>query len=326
MRTTQFLAGLILVASFSPAALRAQDADVEVQVVDAMNKVFGAHPGFRATHAKGIVVEGTFRGSADGARLSKASLFEGSAIPVTVRFSNNGGVPTVPDGSADANPHGIALKFRLPDGSETDMVTNSLKFFPVATAADLRDLFEAIAASPPDAPKPTKLEQFIAAHPTVVAAGATIATPESFATEEYFGVNAFLLVNKAGDKQPVRYRISPERLAHLDRGEAAKRSPDFLMTELPERLKRGPVTFRLRAQLAGPGDQTSDPSRPWPEDRQVVELGVLTLDRAVPDSADAEKKLLFLPGQVTDGIELSDDPMVSVRSSAYAVSFSRRNP
>jgi catalase len=29
----------------------------------------------------------------------------------------------------------------------------------------------------------------------------------------------------------------------------------------------------------------------------------LTVDKAVPDSAEAEKKLLFLPGQLTDGIE-----------------------
>jgi catalase len=36
--------------------------------------------------------------------------------------------------------------------------------------------------------------------------------------------------------------------------------------------------------------------------------------------------LLFLPGQLTDGIEASDDPMIAVRDGAYAVSFSRRSP
>jgi catalase len=39
----------------------AQDAVLETQIVDAMNKVNGVHPGFRANHAKGIVAEGTFR-------------------------------------------------------------------------------------------------------------------------------------------------------------------------------------------------------------------------------------------------------------------------
>ncbi len=93
-----------------------------------------------------------------------------------------------------------------------------------------------------------------------------------------------------------------------------------------QRLKRGPVTFRLKAQLAAAGDSTKDPRIPWPNDRKVVELGVLTINKAVPNSAEVEKKLLFLPGQLTDGIEESDDPLIDVRNGAYALSFSRRNP
>ena len=54
------------------------------------------------------------------------------------------------------------------------------------------------------------------------------------------------------------------------------------MEELPERLKRGPVTFHLRAQLAATGNSTKDPTVAWPDDRKVVELGVLTIDKACP--------------------------------------------
>ncbi|ANY82758.1 catalase (plasmid) [Microvirga ossetica] len=326
MRISSFLTRLIVLTVAVPSLGWAQEQPVEIQVVDAMNKVFGSHPGFRAFHAKGIVFEGSFKGTPDAAALSRAVLFDGRTIPVTVRFSDSGGLPTIPDGSDGANPHGMALKFHLPDGSETDMVTNSFKVFLVPTAADLRDFFLAIAASPPEAAKPTKLDQFVASHPTVPAALATIATPDSFAHEEYRGLNAFVLVNKAGERQAVRYVVTPEQVVHLNAAEAAKRPPDFLMTELPERLNRGPVIFHLKAQLAAAGDPTNDPSRPWPDDRKVVELGILTLDKAVPGSAEAEKKLLFLPGQLTDGIEASDDPMIDVRDSAYAVSFSRRNP
>jgi len=330
MTTTKLALGaklaLGLAALAAPSLARAEDANVAVEIVDAMNQLFGAHAGFRAVHAKGIVVEGSFRGSSEGRALSSAVLFDGSTIPVTVRFSDDKGIPNIPDGSPDANPHGMAIKFRLPDGSEADMVTNALKFFPVATAVELRDLLLAAAASPPDAPKPTKIEAFVASHPSVAAASATAATPDSFASERYFGLNAFVLVSTAGERQAVRYVLSPERLAHLDPTEAAKREPDFLMTELPERLARGPVRFRLQAQLAAADDQTSDPSKPWPEDRKVVELGVLTLDKAEPNSLDAQKQLLFLPGQVPDGIEPSDDPMVAIRNDAYALSFSRRNP
>jgi catalase len=98
------------------------------------------------------------------------------------------------------------------------------------------------------------------------------------------------------------------------------------MDEIVARLKQKPVTFRLKAQLAAAGDQTSDPAKPWPDDREVVDLGTITLDNAVANSAEAEKPLLFLPGQIIDGIELSDDPLVSIRDGAYAESFSRRNP
>jgi catalase len=98
------------------------------------------------------------------------------------------------------------------------------------------------------------------------------------------------------------------------------------MDELPQRLKQGPVTFHFKAQLAAAGDPTKDPTKPWPENRKVVDLGVLTIDRVVENSAEAQKKLLFLPGQLADGIEQSDDPLIDIRNEAYAVSFSRRNP
>jgi catalase len=308
------------------AGIARAEESIEEQLIDAMHKVFGVHPGFRANHAKGIVVEGSFKASPEAAALSRAVLFNGNSIPATVRFSDSTGVPNVPDGADVANPHGMAIKFHLPDGSDTDMVINSLKFFPVATGEEFRDLLLALAASPPDAAKPTKFDQFVASHPSVPAAFGTIATPDSFADEEYYGINAFVFVNKAGARQAVRYQMVPDRLVHLVAADAAKRPPDFLMQELPDRLKRGPVTFHLKAQLAAAGDSTKDPTKPWPDDRKVVELGVLTIDKAVPNSAEAEKKLLFLPGELTDGIEQSDDPLIDVRNGAYALSFSLRNP
>ena len=332
MRTRNFLTaaivfGLTSACTWTSAGIvRAEDQPIAQQLIDAMDKVFGVHPGFRVNHAKGVVVEGNFKASPEAADLSRAALFDGSTIPVTVRFSDSTGVPNIPDGSADANPHGMAIKFHLPNGSDTDMVINSLKFFPVATGEDFRDLLLALAASPPDALKPTKFDQFAASHPAVPAAFATVGTPDSFADEEYYGINAFVFVNKAGARQAVRYQMAPERVVHLAAADAASRPPDFLMNELPERVKRGPVTFHLKAQLAAAGDSTKDPAVPWPDDRKVVDLGVLTIDKTVPDSAAAQKKLLFLPGQLTDGIEESDDPLIDIRDGAYAVSFSRRIP
>ena len=300
----------------------ADEAPLTTQIVDAFNKIYGSHPGFRANHAKGIVVEGHFKATPQAAKLSRAKLFDGSTIPITVRFSDGGGLPTVPD--AD-NPHGMAIKYHLPGGADTDMVIVSFKFFPVATGEEFRDLLVAITESGPDAPKPTKVEQFVASHPSVAKANATVATPASYADENYFGLDAFVFVDKSGKKQAVRYQMVPEKLVHLSAEEAKKKTPDFLVDELPKRVAQKPVVFHLKAQLAEPGDQTKDPSQPWPDSRKVVDLGVLTIDKAVPDSLEAQKKLLFMPTSLTDGIELSDDTLPVIRSQAYAVSFSRRH-
>ena len=129
MKLRSFATALTMLAITTSGVAMADDQPLEVQIVDALNKAFGVHPGFRANHAKGIVTEGTFKASSAAASLSKAAIFSGATIPVTVRFSDSTGIPNLPDGAADANPHGMAIKYHLPDGSETDMVINSLKFF-----------------------------------------------------------------------------------------------------------------------------------------------------------------------------------------------------
>ena len=173
------------------AAAIADNPPFPTQIVDLANKVDGVHPGYRAFHAKGLVVEGSFKASAEAARLSRAVLFNGSTIPVTARFSDGSGMPAIPDGSP-AMPRGIAIEYHLPGGTDTDMVTNSFKFFPVGTGEDFRDMLQAIVASPPTAPKPTKLDQFFAKHPNAPKALGTLAVPDSFAHEEYHGIDAFI--------------------------------------------------------------------------------------------------------------------------------------
>jgi catalase len=175
------------------------DASLATQIVDTLNKIYGTHPGFRANHAKGVVAEGSFVATPAASALSRAALFDGSSIPVTVRFSDDGGLPSVPDG-APPNDKGMAIKFHMPGGAEVDMVILSIKFFPVATGEEFRDLQVAISESPADAPKPTRLDQFAASHPTFPAAFATAAVPDSFADEDYRGINAFVFVDKAGHR------------------------------------------------------------------------------------------------------------------------------
>jgi catalase len=302
------------------------DNNVDVQIVDALNKRYGVHPGFRSNHAKGILVEGRFAPAPQAAELSKSPIFAGTMLPITVRFSDAGGIPDQHDAGPLARPYGMSIKFHLLDGADSDIVTNSLRFFTVATPEDFRDLQLAAATSPPGEPRSPAFEAFLKNHPSVEKANATLGTPDSFADEQYSGIDAFIFVNEAGARQPFRYIIAPERVVHLSAEEAAKQPPDYLSDELPKRLSKRPVMFHLRAQLAAPGDQTKDPTQPWPDDRKVVDLGTLTLSRTVSDSDAAQRALLFTPGRLTDGIAPSDDPLIAARDGSYAESFRRRSP
>ncbi|MBV8913257.1 MAG: catalase family peroxidase [Acetobacteraceae bacterium] len=323
-RSGLLAATFFAVLAAAPVTARAQGTTAS-QTVDVMNAVWGRHPGIRANHAKGVVVEGSFVPTAEAARLSKVAIFAGPPVPVTVRFSDSTGVPTLPDADALANPHGMGIQFRPETGGEVDVVVNSLPFFPVRTGEDFLELLQAIAASGPGAAKPTELDQFFAAHPAALPALTSPRTPTSFAREIYRGVDAFVLVNADGARQPFRFRFVPEAgTDYMSEAEAAKADPNVLVNELPARLANGPMRFRVVAQLANPGDPTDDATKPWPDDRRLADLGTISLDKVAADDAKAQSALHLLPNRLEPGIELSDDPLVTARVLAYLISFGRR--
>lgn len=56
----------------------------------------------------------------------------------------------------------------------------------------------------------------------------------------------------------------------------------YLGTELRDRLPR-PGPFNARLQIADPWDDTADPTKQWPSNRQRVLLGTITIDSLVAD-------------------------------------------
>jgi catalase len=293
------------------------------QLVDALNGVFGQHHA-RAVHAKGVILEGTFAPSDTASSISKAPHLQKASVPVVVRFSDFAGVPSIPDNDPHASPRGMAIKFKLPDGSETDLVAHSFSGFPSATAADFRDLLVALGTSGADAPKPTPLDTYLATHPRAKAfLTAPKPNPESFATLPYFGVNTFKFTNAAGKATFGRYQLQPVAGAkYITDDAAAKAAPDYLMKEIGQRAQKEPVKFRVVLQLADPGDKLDDPSVAWPDSRQTAELGTVTLTRVTTDET-IDKSLVFFPNALPDGIQPAD-PMIDVRGAAYYVSFGRR--
>jgi catalase len=296
------------------------------QLVDALNGVFGKQkPDVRAVHAKGVDLTGVFRPSGSASSVSKAPHLQKTIVPVTVRFSNFPGVTTVPDTDGLSSPRGMSIKFRLPDGSDTDIVAHSFNGFPAPTADEFRVFLIALGASGPGAAKPTSLDVYLGSHPVAKTfLESQIPPPLSYGTVSYFGVNAFKFTNAKGTVTFGRYQIRPlEGDQSLPKAEIAKADPNYLAKEMRERVTRGPVRFKLVLEIAEKGDKLDDPSVAWPPTRTKVELGTIEITKAVADNAAAEHQLLFLPGALPPGIEAAD-PMIKARTDAYPVSFDRR--
>src|SRR5271154_249061 len=88
--------------------------DLGQRIFDIMVHAPGVQAGYRVAHAKGLVATGTFTPSPEAKNISRAAHFSGPAVPVTVRFSDGAGDPTIPDNAGDASPHGMAIRFTPP--------------------------------------------------------------------------------------------------------------------------------------------------------------------------------------------------------------------
>ena len=298
--------------------------DFAEEIVDAMNAIHGIHPGRRAVHAKGSCCRGTFVASGDAARLCVAPHLQGGEIPVTVRFSSGSGRPTRADGARDER--GLAVKFHLPDGSSTDIVSLTLPVFFVKTPRDFLAFLKTQRPDPATGkPDLDRIGEFVNAHPETQIATMFVMTneaPASFAGCTFNGIHAFRLSGPDGAQRFVRYRWVPDAApATLGDEETRALGRNYLHEELEERLASQTIGYELRFQLAGPDDDPNDPTTPWPEERELVTAGRLTLTEFAGQECDG---MIFDPGRLTDGIERSEDPILHARSAAYSVSFARR--
>jgi catalase len=298
------------------------------EIVEAFDKVDGGvHPGFRPAHAKGVLLTGSFTPAPDAASLSRAPHLLQSSTPITVRFSNFAGIPTVPDSDPQgASPRGFAVRFHLGEHVHTDIVGHSVDNFPARTAEGLLAFLNALIATDPAGPHPNAIEQFLGAHPAALTFVQTPKPiPTSFARESFFAVSAFKFTNASGDSRHGRYRILPVAgNDYLSDERAAAQSPDFLFDEIKARVAREPVRFRIMVQLAEAGDVTDDATVRWPEARSQLAFGEISLTAIAPDNAAAQQHLIFDPIPRVDGIDASDDPLFEPRANVYLMTGRRR--
>lgn len=289
-------------------------------LVDTVARVLGSRPGCRVTHEDGICLTGTFTATPRARELTRAAHMQGEPVRVTVRFSNGFPDPTLAD-AAENNPRGMAVKFYLPDGRTTDLVCQDWPVFPAGTPEKFRDLIAAQGEGPEAA------EKFLADNPDVAQAGAVVAAgsgqpPLSWATMAFNSMNAFRLVNAAGEGRFVRFTLRPEKGEHsLPVAQRATADPHYLHKGVVDEL---PIRYRLTAQLAHDDDQATDPSKAWPADRELADLGLVELT-ALDTERERDGDILVMdPMRVTDGVEPSDDPILQIRTYVYGESVRRR--
>src|ERR1035441_7895384 len=295
-------------------------------ILTQFDQIFGIHSGFRAAHAKGLLLTGTFTPAAEAQSLTKAPHVVRESTPVTARFSNSTGLPQIPDNKPEANPRGLAIRFNLAEHVHTDIVSHSTDGFPTRDGYEFLEFLKAAAASGPDVASPKPIETFLAAHP---AATAFVQTPKPFASSlarnTYFGVTAFKFNNDAGQTKFGRYRIVPE-LGNdfLTDAQVKGLSDNYHFDEIVERVVKGPVHFKLLVQIAAPEDKSDDATIHWPETRELFELGTIELTGVLPDNSAEQQHIIFDPIPRVEGIEPSDDPLLELRAAVYLISGRER--
>lgn len=288
----------------------------------------GPHEGLRAVHARGVLLGGTFTATPEARRLSRAAQFAGEPVRVTARLSNGSGNPHLPDADR-LDGRGLAVKMHLDGDAAYDTVTVSIPLFFVNTPEGFLEFTRARRIDPETGqPDPAKLGEFLAAHPETGAALPTIlpalGPPRSYATLAYNSLHAFALVGESGERTWVRLTWRPEAgVELLPEEEIEAAAPDYLETEIAERIEAGPIRFELVATVAGADDPLDDPTLPWPDEREKVALGTLELTDLMPAEKPGDV-YVFDPMNLVDGIEPSEDKILAARPHAYSVSIERR--
>jgi catalase len=297
------------------------------EVVDALEDAYGLHRGQRRNHTKGVGALGTFIGNPEVKEISRSGLFSGEKLDIVARFSIAGGNPMASD--AEKSPRGLALEFRLPDGSLHHMTMLSTPMFFAAVPQTFLDKFIALAIDPATGkPDPAKFKQFEASHPDNVLQTKFLQEnnpPPSYANCAFYGIHAFKFINAAGKTTIVKFRFVPQDgETQISDAQLKSMPPSFLEQALIERVRASPANWDMIVTIGEPGDPETNPTLLWPKNRREMKAGTLTLTSATPSDRAGSYEINYDPLIMTDGIAPTDDPVLLFRSPSYATSHTRR--
>ncbi|MGO4328166.1 catalase family peroxidase [Cupriavidus sp. 2TAF22] len=319
------VATLVLAGAFAYAGgWLSPDRLTQDKVVSGFEAANGKHAGFRRNHAKGLCATGWFDSNGSGSALSQARLLARGRVPVVGRIAFAGGMPFVADGPSLVRS--LALQFKPDGGQEWRTAMVDIPVFPFST---VQAFYDQMMASIPDPktgkPDPEKAKAFAAAHPDFVAAVGIVghrAVSSGFSNSTYNALDTFLFVDRAGIPVPVRWSAEPvQPFAPVGKQQGA--DPNYLFDALISEVAQHPVQWKMVVTVGQPGDPVN-PDKAWPDGRQKVDIGTVTLDKVSSEDSGTCTDINFDPTILPAGIETSADDIPSARSAAYSRSFTVR--
>lgn len=294
-----------------------------VDMINLFEKLAGKQPGFRKAHARGICAAGEFVPNKSLSTYSTSELFKTDVIPATIRFSLGGGNPQADERTPGAR--GMAIQLKLPSGAIHNIVGNSTPVFAAKDPDTFFGFLETLIPGEDGQVDMRKVGQYIATHPSTQPAAAwqrTAKTPYSYANTEFFGLHTFFMNDASGTQTKFRWHTSPDLgVKTLEKEQLATLENGFLEEHLNEQFANQTISYTISIALGKEEDTNVDPSQAWPSDRPTEIMGKLTLTNVGGDACD---RVNFDPNVISQGFKSSDDPVLKMRSPAYAVSFGKR--
>lgn len=292
-----------------------------VEAIDTIEEIAGVFPAYRRAHAKGIGFDATFHPNGSAAPYTTAIHLLQQKTSAIVRFSHS--TPN-PDPTELLVPvKGMSVQFQLPEGKVTNLTMATVPVFITKTPEEFIQLLQAVKG---DKLSFTEKLTTLKNNPNFHAAAKILKNsipPKSFATGRYYSIHAYYLINENKQRQAVKFEWEP---IHSDKDPSRfallSNNGNPMEDELLNRLKNGPIRFNLIIQLAQPGDSINDSTQEWPDNREKICIGTLSILERRPDNAEPH---VFDPTVVTNGLECTDDPVLHFRRAAYAESAKRRH-
>ncbi|SDC06200.1 catalase [Raineyella antarctica] len=291
----------------------------------------------RVVHARGTGAHGAFVANGNASKICRAAFLKKDVeTPIFVRFSTVAGFR----GSSDTvrDTRGFATKFYTTEGNY-DLVGNNIPVFFIQEGIKFPDIIHAVKPEPDrEIPQAQSAHDtfydFVSLHTEAQAhlawSMSDRAIPLSFRMMEGFGVHTFRMVNEAGETSLVKFHWKPRQGVHSQVWEETQMTagldPDFHRRDLYDAIDAGayPV-WDLGVQVMPDtedemfeGIDLLDPTKIVPEELCPVQvIGTMTLNRRPVNFFAETEQVMFNPGHLVPGIDVTNDPLLQVRLFSY---------